>query len=405
MKVAICGAGIAGLALANQLAAHGIEVVVLERARAPRGQGYMIDFFGPGYDAIEAMGLLSAAEAVAYTLDEAVLLDENGRRRAGLDPAQFANGPQLDFMRPDLERVLREHLPSEVQVRYGATLVGVDDLGDSVRVTLDDGTEVTADLLVGADGVHSTVRRLVFGPEQRFLRYLGFQTAAYVFDSPDIHRETRGRFCLTDTIGRQMGFYGLRDGRVAAYAVHRAADPTLPGDPREAVRTLYGGLGWVVPDALDKCPPPEQMYYDQVAQIVMPTWSKGRVALVGDACYAVSLLAGLGASLGVAGSYILAEQLHRAPSIEEALSRYEQMWRPLAEEKQKVGRDGARWFLPETAMQLRLRRTALRLMRLPVVNRYVAAIVGGKSSAVIRNLRDAGATAGLVGTAPGQPEN
>lgn len=391
MKVAICGAGIAGLALANRLAAHGTDVVVLERSPEPRQQGYMIDFFGPGYDALEAMGLLDPARRVAYELDAAVLLDEHGNKRASLDPQQFANGPQLDFMRPDLERVLRESLSDIVSVRYSAPVVDVHERSEDVVVTLADGDSVTADLLVGADGIHSTIRDLVFGPEYRFLRYLGFHTAAFVFEAPTIHRETAGRFCLTDTIGRQMGFYGLRDGRVAAYAVHHAADPALPKDPRTAVREVYGGLGWVVPEALDRCPPSEKMYYDQVAQIIMPEWNRGRVVLLGDSCYAVSLLAGLGSSLAVAGAYVLAEQLHRLPTIPEALVAYERLWRPLAEEKQQTGRDGARWFLPETPMQLRIRRTALRLMRLPVVNRYVAGIVGGKSTAVIKNLRSASA--------------
>lgn len=393
MKVVVCGAGIAGLALANRLAAHGAEVVVLERSAAPRQQGYMVDFFGPGYDALEAMGLLPAARQVAYELDEAVLLDEAGNRRAALNPKQFANGPHLDFMRPDLERVLHDSLPPEVSVRYGAGLVEVAHDEDGVTVACADGSTVHADLLVGADGIHSTVRRLVFGPEAGFLRYLGYQTAAFVFDAPDIHRATAGRFCLTDTIGRQMGFYGLRDGRVASYAVHRSPDPTLPADPRAAVREIYRGLGWVVPQALQACPPSEQLYYDQVAQIVVPRWSRGRVVLVGDACYAVSLLAGLGSSLAVAGAYVLAEQLHRTASIPDALAGYERIWRPLAEEKQQTGRNGARWFLPETPMQLRLRRTALRFMRLPVVNRYVAAIVGGKSTAVIKNLTDDTASA------------
>lgn len=390
MKVIICGAGIAGLALAHRLSALGGEVVLLERTPGPRSQGYMIDFFGPGYDAIEAMGLLPAVKEVAYDLDEATLLDENGRRRAGVDPAQFANGPQVDFMRPDFERVLREHLPQEVDLRFGSGLVGAAEYGDGVRVTLDDGTELDADLLVGADGVHSTVRRLVFGPESHYVRYLGYHTAAFMFDAPEIHAATRGRFCLTDTVGRQMGFYGLRDGRVAAYAVHREPDPALPEDVRSAVRASYNGLGWIVPEALDRCPPAPEIYYDQVAQIEMPEWSKGRVVLVGDACYAVSLLAGLGASLGVAGAYVLADQLARAQSIPEALAEYERLWRPVAEEKQQVGRDGTRWFLPESAFQLRVRRAMLKMLRLPVINRYVAAIVGGKSTALITNLRQAG---------------
>jgi 2-polyprenyl-6-methoxyphenol hydroxylase-like FAD-dependent oxidoreductase len=334
---------------------------------------------------------------VAYHVEEATFVDEHGRRRAGVRPEQFAKGPLLNLMRPDVERVLRQRLPPEVDLRFGTGPVAVADHSDAVRVTLDDGAQLEADLLVGADGIHSTVRRLVFGEEPRFFRYLGFHTAAFTFDAPEIHAAVRGRACLTDTVGRQMGFYALRDGRVAAFAVHRVPDPALPDDVRAAVRDTYGGLGWVVPEALEACPPSEEIYYDQVAQIEMPTWSKGRVVLVGDACYAVSLLAGLGASLGIAGAYVLADQLTRTQSIDQALVNYERLWRPVAEEKQKAGRSGARWFLPESALQLRVRRAVLRMANLPVINRYVAAILAGKSTSLIKNLRQSGGSQRLTG--------
>lgn len=387
MRAVICGAGIAGLALANELSAAGAEVVVLERTRGHRGQGYMIDFYGPGYDAMEAMGLSARLEDVSYHVSEASFVDEDGRRRAGVEPAQFASGPLLNLMRPDLEGVLREHLSADVDLRLGTSPVAIVEDSTGVKVTLDDGTDVDADVLVGADGIHSTVRRLVFGPESRFIRYLGFHTAAFTFESPSIHAAVEGRACLTDTVGRQMGFYGLRDGRVAAFGVHHTPDPTLPDNVRSAVRETYGGLGWVVPEALDKCPPSDEVYYDQVAQVVMPRWSKGRVVLVGDACYAVSLLAGLGASLGIAGAYVLTDRLSRAASIEEALDDYETLWRPVIEDKQKSGRDAARFFLPGSRAQLWMRHALLRAARLPVIKRYVAAVLAGKSTALIKNLR------------------
>ncbi|WP_409491217.1 FAD-dependent oxidoreductase [Amycolatopsis sp. cmx-11-12] len=390
MKVAICGAGITGLALAHRLAAQDVEVVVLERAAGPRQQGYMIDFFGPGFDAVEEMGLLPQVEDAAYRVDEASLLDDRGRSRAAIDYVRFAKsvgGRLCSIMRPDLERVLRTTLPSTVDVRFDAGVAGVEDLGDRVRVTLADGEALEADLVVGADGIHSTVRRLVFGDESGFLRYLGFHTAAFVFEDEEIREWVGERFCLTDTIGTQMGFYGLRDGKLAAYAVHRTADPTLPDDARAALRTTYDSLGWAVPKALDLCPPAEEVYYDQVAQIEMSSWSRGRVVLVGDACYAVSLLAGQGASLGIAGAFVLAEQLTRAPSIEAAFAEYEKLVRPVVTEKQQVARRGARWFLPANRFLLQARRVFLRVARLPGLERPLAAAVTGKSTALVTNLK------------------
>jgi 2-polyprenyl-6-methoxyphenol hydroxylase-like FAD-dependent oxidoreductase len=137
----------------------------------------------------------------------------------------------------------------------------------------DDGSVLAADLLVGADGIHSTVRRLVFGAEDQFLRFLGFHTCAYTFEAPRIHAEVNGRFCLTAIIGRQIGFYGLRDGRGATFAVHRTPDLAVPADLPGAIRDAYGSLRWIVPEALAACPPRQ---YDQVAQVVLPRCSKGR---------------------------------------------------------------------------------------------------------------------------------
>jgi 2-polyprenyl-6-methoxyphenol hydroxylase-like FAD-dependent oxidoreductase len=390
VKVVVCGAGIAGLAVAERMSTLGADVVLLERAPGPRTQGYMIDFFGPGYDAAEATGVLPAIQDFAYRIDEASLVDRQGRRRAAIPYRQIADaldGRLCSVMRPDLEKALRANLPSNVELRFGASLSGVSDRDDGVTVTLDEGEQLEADLLIGADGIHSTVRALVFGAESQYLRYLGFHTAAFVFDAPDIREAAGDRVVLTDTIHRQMGFYVLRDGRVAVFAVHRAPDPQLPDDARAAIQASYADMGWLVPETLERCPPAEKIYYDQVAQIEMPRWSKNRVVLVGDACAAVSLLAGQGASLGLAAGYVLGEQLRTTSSVERALDFYERLWRPVVEEKQEAGRQAANRFLPASSWQLWMRRTALRLAWLPAVNRRIVAALVGEPDAVIPTLR------------------
>ncbi|MGH3906571.1 MAG: FAD-dependent monooxygenase [Pseudonocardiaceae bacterium] len=390
MKAIICGAGIAGLSLAQRLTTLNWDVVVLERSPGPRSQGYMMDFFGPGYDAAEAMGVLPRMTELGYEFEEVSYVDGSGRRRAGLDYAQFRrlmNGRLLTIMRPDLELALREHVLDDVDLRFGCSITQIENSNDGVHVTLTDGTALNADLLVGADGIHSTVRRMVFGPEEQFFRYLGFHTAAYHFDDPQIYQQVKDTFCLTDTTGRQMGLYGLRDGRIAVFTVHRAADPTLPEDAQAAVRQAYSPLGWVVPRALAKCPESSEVYYDQVAQIEIPQWSRGRVTLLGDACQAVSLLAGQGASLAIAGAYVLGEQLASANSIDSALTRYQELWQPVITEKQQVARRGIEWFLPSSSLRLWLRRIVLKLMKLPGLDRYFGTALVGKSNATIEELR------------------
>ncbi|MQA17082.1 MAG: FAD-dependent oxidoreductase [Pseudonocardiaceae bacterium] len=389
MRAVICGAGIAGLALAQRLACHGWDVTVVERAPGPRTQGYMIDFFGLGYEAAEQMGVLPRMRELAYQIREAKYVDEAGRRRAGLDYDRFArvvDGRLLSIMRPDLELALREQVADAVEIRFGHSITDIENSAERARVTLTDGAVLDADLLVGADGIHSTVRRMVFGDEQRFLRYLGLHTAAYAFDDAAIHGRLDDSFCLTDTTSKMMGFYGLRDSRVAVFAVHQSPDPTLPDDVRAAVRDTYSSLGWVAPDALARCPESHQVYYDQVAQVEVPEWSRGRVTLVGDACQAVSLLAGQGASLAVAGAYVLAEHLATADSVEQALVRYQRQWQPVVTSKQATGRSGIEWFLPSSPTRLRMRRIMTKLTVVPGLDRYVGNALVGKARVSLEEL-------------------
>ncbi|WIG17911.1 FAD-dependent oxidoreductase [Kocuria rosea] len=389
MRAVVCGAGIAGLSLAGCLGRRGWDVVVLERAPRPREQGYMMDFFGPGWDAAEAMGVLPAVLELGYRVERLSYVDDRGRDRAGLPFARFAHaldGHLVSVMRPDLERVLREHARGVAELRYGRRVVGVRQRPGGAGAVLDDGTVLDADLVVGADGVHSAVRRSAFGPEERFRRWLGLHSAAFVVDDPEAHRQVGDRFCLTDSIDRAMGFYGLRDGRLAVFAVHRAAAPSLPADPRETLRAVHGSLGWIVPRLLAACPGRDRLYYDQVVQVELPRWSSGRVVLLGDSGQAVSLLGGQGASLGIAGAWLLAERLDRAGTVEEALTGWERVWRPVVAEKQRVARGGAQWFLPSSRARRQARRLALRLAALPGLDTVVTRGLVGRAGGDVRAL-------------------
>ena len=236
---------------------------------------------------------------LGYQIQRLDYVDRNGRARASLPFSGFAEvvrGELTSIQRLDLELAIREMLPPTVDLRYGRTVAAVGQSRDAVTVTLDDGQVWEADLLIGADGIHSAVREIVFDPEEEFLHYLGFQVGAYSFSDPELAQRIGERFAVTDTRNEAMFFYLLRDGRITAMAVHRGDNPVLPADPRAQLRSRYRGLGWICPAALDHCP--EDIYYDQVAQIRMPRWHTGRVVLLGDAAAAVSLLAGQGASRG-----------------------------------------------------------------------------------------------------------
>jgi 2-polyprenyl-6-methoxyphenol hydroxylase-like FAD-dependent oxidoreductase len=218
--------------------------------------------------------------------------------------------------------------------------------------------------LVGAEGVHSTVRTRLFGDESHFLRGLGFDTAAFVFNDPTLAQSLNSEIKLLTTPGRQVGVYPVPGGGIAAIFVHRAPTPARPADPLAELQRVYGDIGWLIPTALERgvaLP----IYYDQVAQIELPRWSRGRVALVGDACQAVSVLAAQGASLAMAAAYVLAQEVLRQPTIETALDRFERRLRPAIEQKQADGRRMARWTAPTTQWRIRLRNQVINSASLP----------------------------------------
>lgn len=367
MQAVICGSGIAGLTLAWWLQRDGWDVVLAERAPELHGAGHMIDFFGPGYDAADRMGLLPEIRKASYSVDAVLYHAPDGRPTGAIPFSIFSRmykGRVVSLPRGDLEQILYDAVGGAADLRFSTGVASVTAAADHVDVELTDGNTIRADLLIGADGIHSHVRGLVFGPEQRFLRDLGYHVAAYVFLDPAMAQKLGDTFHMVEAPGIQAGAYGLGGGRVAAMLAHRADGP-LPADPRAELTRLYGGLGWFVPRILEHCPASEELYYDRMAQIEMPAWSQNRVALLGDACQAVSLLAGQGASLAMGGAHVLAEELRRADDIPTALQRYEARMRTAVLKKQKAGRNTADWFVPATRPKIMLRSLLLRLVSSP----------------------------------------
>jgi 2-polyprenyl-6-methoxyphenol hydroxylase-like FAD-dependent oxidoreductase len=388
MRVLICGAGIAGLTLAWCLERKGHHALVLERAPEPREEGYMVDFFGSGYDASEKMGLLPDLERIHYPIARLKFVDEGGYERLSLPyrtlRKRLFQDRHFNFMRGDLERVLFQKIAECTEVRFGTTVDAFETIGDGIRVDLSDGSTHVADLLVGADGVHSKVRRLAFGEEPKFARFVGCYTAAFVIDRrPEAFGVTDAFVTLT-VPGWQVAVYPVRGGALAAFFVHRSARHS-DDFSREAVfrelRDVYGHLGWLVPELIDQAARASNLYFDAVTQIVMPSWSRDRVVLLGDACQCVSLLAGQGASMAVASAYILAEEIEAAGVryLGNALATYEHRIKPSIERKQAVGRNMADWFVPADGLHLALRDLALRVSVWPGASSIIRHRLEGQS--------------------------
>ena len=365
MKALIAGAGIAGLAAALSLNRRGWQVEVVERAKGFRSGGYMIDFFGPGFDAAERLGLLPALKRRSSDIDKVDWVGPAGRLDAKLDyrlVKKAAQGRLFPLLRGDVEEVLHDSLPAEIAVRFGTSVATVAQNDAGVQATLGDGQVVTADLLVGADGIHSTVRQAVFGAERQFLRPLGYRTAAYFFEDAEVTRRLGGTFSIMTLPGRLAGFYEATPRRLASFFVWTDASLEPDRDPAATLRARFGDLGWVVPAALVAAPHTTEIYEDVVAQVAMPRWSNGRVVLIGDAAYAVSLVAGQGASMALAGGTLLGELLTPGTAIEPALRAMEAQLRPAVLQKQRSGRRTARWFVPATQLHIVLRNLAFRAM-------------------------------------------
>ncbi|GAA4509183.1 MULTISPECIES: FAD-dependent monooxygenase [Nonomuraea] len=377
MRAIIIGAGIAGLATALRLHQIGWDTLIVERAPARRGGGYAVTFGGIGYDAAERMGILPGLLGKGFITDELVYHKPNGDRRFSLDRATIAattGRRSITILRGDLEAVLYEKVEGGeggAEIRFGATLTAVDQDEHTVRVTLTDGTEEEGDLLIGADGLHSATRALLFGPEEDFLLDLEHKVAVYMLDKRPASIATGATGTLSSG-GRTAAVISIPDGRNVAFFGYRA-DHARPGeDVTTELRRVYGDLGWVIPEALAGLQRAESVYFDTISQVVAPSWSKGRVVLLGDAAWCVTLFAGYGSSLAVGGADRLGTELAAHPGdVPAALAAWEAAIRPEAERKQKLGRRVKGVYAPTSPLLLWLSLLPLRLASLPLVRRYM----------------------------------
>jgi 2-polyprenyl-6-methoxyphenol hydroxylase-like FAD-dependent oxidoreductase len=373
--VLISGAGIAGPTLAFWLKVGGFEPTLIERAPALRTGGYVIDFWGLGYDIAERMDLLTEIDRIGYHMRELRIVNDRGERVAGFGTDVFrelTGGRYVTLGRSDLSRLLFEKTMESTELVFDNEIAALDESSDCVQVQFEHGGSRRFDLVVGADGLHSNVRRLAFGPQPLFEKHLGYMVAA--FEVGGYRPRDDDTYAMYGQPGRMVGRFTLHNDRTLflfVFAADSGSRPPTLDQQKAMLRDSFGDGKWECPRILDELDRTHELYFDCVSQIRMRSWSKGRVALVGDAAFCVSLLAGQGTALAMISAYVLAGELATAGGHhEEAYAKYESSLRAFIDRKQRGAERFAAAFAPRTQWGLWFRNQVIRAFALPRLARF-----------------------------------
>lgn len=340
--VLVSGAGIAGPALAFWLHHHGFESTVVERAPAIRPGGQAVDVRGAALDVIGRMGLLPQLRAMRTRMRGMSVVDGTGVEVMRSTEEAWSSGrfdsPDVEVLRDDLAVLLSAHAPGTFV--FGDSITALDQTGDRVRVTFARAEPRDVDLVIGADGLRSAVRRLAFGPDGRYVHHLGAYVG--VFTAPNVLDLDEWQVWLRAD-GAGGAIYSARDNTEIRATLGFESPPIVwdrhdPDAPRRLLRERLAHLGGEIPRLLDAMGQAPDFYFDAMAQVRMPSWHTGRVALLGDAGYCPSPLSGQGTSLALVGAYVLAAA---GDDHQAGFAAYDRRMRPFVELNQALATENS----------------------------------------------------------------
>jgi 2-polyprenyl-6-methoxyphenol hydroxylase-like FAD-dependent oxidoreductase len=364
--VLISGASVAGQALAYWLRRFGFTPVVVERAPAPRDGGQAVDVRGAAIEVARRTGILDAARAARTGTRGMSYVSSTGKRLASVDGAFGVIDPEdVEIIRGDLVSILYQAAGSDVEYIFNDSVSSLTEGADGVTVTFERSAPRTFHLVVGADGLHSRVRGLAFGPEARFLRHLGLYLSVFTIPN-DLELDHWQLIYVTP--GKSVTVTSARGNREARAIFFFASGPLDydyrdRGQQQELLAAAFAGAGWEVPRLLTAMREAPDFYFDSVSQVRLDSWSAGRVALVGDAGYCPSPLSGQGSSLALVGAYVLASELRAADGdYRDAFAGYQRRLRDFVERNQQIATGNAKRFTPTSRRQIWLQNQGIRAM-------------------------------------------
>jgi 2-polyprenyl-6-methoxyphenol hydroxylase-like FAD-dependent oxidoreductase len=367
-RALVVGLGISGITAALQLRRIGWEPVIVEKAPRRRSGGYFVGLFGAGKAAADRLGLLDGLHdrtPAATHLD----LDRSGSRGAALSFRDLPGLPWL-MVRGDVEQAAFEKLPHDVEIFYSTVPTEIEQDADGVDVTLvnikdQSVTTERFELVVGADGLRSTVRSLVFGPHSAYLRRLNHMIAA--FEVPGTLGDLgRGQGGTLLEPGRSMWVFAFSDHNPTVLLSYASGDVDAEflEPPAQRIRRVFGPepLGRTLAAAVTALETADDLLFDSVEQVRMDQWHRGRVVLVGDAAWCVCLYAGMGVSAGLSGADMLGMMLERHPDdMKRAFCEWERKLRPYIDYYQRIGIEQRQFFTPDSHRRIAVRRAMARL--------------------------------------------